>query len=265
MTGRRVLSRRCLPPGSSRPHGRVLPGGPSFGPPVSLRGLTPSTPFAGWRYGSAMLDSVRGESKPESRAGLAVLVSSGGTNLRAILDAGLVVTVVVADRDCGALAVAAEAGVAGELVERGSFGADFDRDAYTDEVVSVLRRYSVDVVAMAGFGTILGRAIQDAFGGRVLNTHPALLPAFPGWHAVPEALAAGVAVTGCTVHLAELEVDRGPILAQEEVAVLPDDTEDSLHDRIKAVEHRLYPAAIRRFIDEMILVPETRQQGVEIE
>ena len=190
----------------------------------------------------------------KSKVALGVLVSSGGTNLRAIVDAGLPVRVVVADRVCGALDVAAAAGIPGELVERPSFGSDFDRDAYTEHVVSVLLRHGVDVVAMAGFGTILGQGLQDAFPGRVLNTHPALLPAFPGWHAVRDALAAGVRVTGCTVHLAELEVDSGPILAQEEVPVLPDDTEVSLHERIKVVEHRLYPAAIRDFIDRMAMV-----------
>lgn len=140
------------------------------------------------------------------------------------------------------------------MVERGSFGSDFDRDGYTARVVSVLRAHGVDVVAMAGFGTVLGQGVHDAFPGRVLNTHPALLPAFPGWHAVRDALAAGVDVTGCTVHLATLEVDSGPILAQEVVPVFADDTETSLHERIKAVEHRLYPAAIRDFINRMAMV-----------
>lgn len=190
----------------------------------------------------------------KSKAALGVLVSSGGTNLRAILEAGLPVRVVLADRVCGALDVAVAAGIPGELVERPSFGSDFDRDAYTERVVAVLLHHGVDVVAMAGFGTILGQGVHDAFPGRVLNTHPALLPAFPGWHAVRDALAAGVEVTGCTVHVAHLEVDSGPILAQEEVAVLPGDTEASLRERIKAVEHRLYPAAIRDFIDRMAMV-----------
>ena len=84
----------------------------------------------------------------------------------------------------------------------------------------------------------------------MLNTHPALLPAFKGWHAVADALGAGAAVTGCTVHIATLEVDEGPILAQEEVAVLPGDTVESLHERIKTVERQLYPATIRRFLEQ---------------
>ena len=87
---------------------------------------------------------------------------------------------------------------------------------------------------MAGFGTVLAAPVHDAFPGRILNTHPALLPAFPGWHGVRDALAAGVEVTGCTVHVATVEIDAGPILAQEEVAVRADDTVESLHERIKA-------------------------------
>ena len=179
---------------------------------------------------------------------IGVLASGGGTNLQAIIEAGLPVAVVVVDRPCGATAVAAAAGVAAEEVLRSSFADDFDRVAYTEAVVEALSRHHVDVVVMAGFGTVLETPIHAAYGGRVLNTHPALLPAFPGWHAVRDVLAAGVGVTGCTVHLATLEVDSGPILAQEEVPVRPDDTEATLHARIKAVEHRIYPQAIAAFL-----------------
>ena len=103
---------------------------------------------------------------------------------------------------------------------------------------------------MAGFGTILEKPIHDAFPQRILNTHPALLPAFKGWHAVPAALAAGVKITGCTVHYATLEVDDGPILAQEAVPVLDGDTVDTLHERIKEVERRLYPDVIMQVVQE---------------
>ena len=133
-----------------------------------------------------------------------------------------------------------------ELVERTSFGRDFDRVTYTHAVVDALSRSDVDLVAMAGFGTILDKPIFDAFPDRILNTHPALLPAFKGWHAVEDALAAGVKVTGCTVHLARLEVDDGPILAQEAVSVHDDDTVETLQERIKQVERRLYPEVLRR-------------------
>jgi phosphoribosylglycinamide formyltransferase-1 len=185
---------------------------------------------------------------------VAVLVSGSGTILQAMLDAGVPVAVVLSDRSCRGLEVAAAAGVATELVDRrewGGFGAAFDRWAYSEQVTRVLVGHEPDLVAMAGFGTVLDQPVHDAFGGRILNTHPALLPAFPGWHGVEDALAAGVPVTGCTVHVATLEMDAGPILAQAEVAVRPDDTVESLHERIKAVERQLYPDTIRRAIDEL--------------
>jgi phosphoribosylglycinamide formyltransferase-1 len=180
---------------------------------------------------------------------VAVLASGSGTILDAALDAGVAVEVVVVDRPCGATGVAERHGVTWELVERPSFGADFDRTAYTDQVVKVLRAHDVTLVVMAGFGTILGPAMFDDFAGHVINTHPALLPAFRGWHAVEEALAAGVKVTGCTVHVATAAVDDGPILAQEAVAVLPGDTVESLHERIKVVERRLYVDTIRSILE----------------
>ena len=179
-----------------------------------------------------------------------MLASGGGTILQALVDGGLPVAVVVVDRACGAVDRAEAAGIPVELVERTSFGDDFDRVAYTHRVVDALKRHEVDLIAMAGFGTILSQAVHDAFPGRILNTHPALLPAFKGWHAVRDALAAGVEVTGCTVHLATLEVDEGPILAQETVPVLDGDTEESLHERIKEVERRLYPEVIRQQLEE---------------
>jgi phosphoribosylglycinamide formyltransferase-1 len=178
---------------------------------------------------------------------IGVLASGSGTILEAIVHADLPVVVVIVDRRCRALEVAESAGVASELVERESFGPEFDRVAYTHRVVDALKRHDVELVPMAGFGTVLAPALFDAYPGRVLNTHPALLPAFKGWHAVEDALAAGVKVTGCSIHVATAEVDAGPILAQEAVAVLPGDTAESLHERIKAVERRLYPETIRQF------------------
>jgi phosphoribosylglycinamide formyltransferase-1 len=178
-----------------------------------------------------------------------VLASGSGTLLHAILEEGLPVALVAADRQCRALGIAEEAGVPAELVERTEWGRAFDRDDYGEQLVKVLRSHGIDLVVMAGFGTVVPQ-LTDAFRGRVLNTHPALLPAFKGWHAVRDALAAGVKVTGMTVHVATAEVDDGPILAQEAVEVLPGDTEESLHERIKQVERRLYPATVRRFIEE---------------
>ena len=177
-----------------------------------------------------------------------MLASGAGTILQALLDSGLPVAVVVVDRLCGATARAEAAGVPVEVVERTSFGPEFDRVAYTHRVVDALKCHEVDLVAMAGFGTILAEPMYEAFGERVVNTHPALLPAFPGWHAVRQALEHGVKVTGCTVHVVTAEVDAGRILAQEAVPVLPDDTEESLHERIKAVERRIYPQTIKELL-----------------
>ncbi len=178
--------------------------------------------------------------------GLAVLASGTGTLLEAILASGLSPALVLSDRPCRALDVAARHGMLTCCVKRASFGDGFDRGAYTDEVVSALRSVDATTIAMAGFMTILGPAAFNAFPGRIVNTHPSLLPAFPGPHAVRDALAFGVKVTGCTVHRATEQVDHGPILAQEAVPVLASDDEASLHERIKAVERRLYPQIIEQ-------------------
>ena len=190
------------------------------------------------------------------RVRIAVLASGSGTLLEAILADGIPVSLVVVDRPSRATEVAEDHGVPARMVERSSYGEDFDRAAYTREVVDVLLGAEIDLVVMAGYGTIFSEAIHEAYPHRILNTHPALLPAFKGWHAVRDALAAGVKVTGCTIHVATLEVDAGPILAQEAVPVLPDDDETSLHERIKAVERRLYPATIRAVLDDPALLKE---------
>ena len=179
-----------------------------------------------------------------------VLASGSGTILRALLQRRLPIVVVIADRPCGALDIARESGVAAELVERTDFGPTFDRVAYTHEIVDALQRHDVDLVAIAGFGTILSKPFVDAYGGRAVNTHPALLPSFKGWHAVRDALEFGVKVTGPTVHLVTEDVDSGPILAQEAVPVLDDDTEETLHERIKEVERRLYPDVIAQLVQD---------------
>ena len=180
---------------------------------------------------------------------VSVLASGSGTILEALLAGGVEVEVVVVDRPCRATQVAESHGVAAVVLERPSYGPDFDRLAYTEDLVDLLEARDVDLVVMAGFGTILSKPIFDRFAGRILNTHPALLPAFPGWHAVADAIDYGVKVTGCTVHVATEEVDAGPILAQEAVEVRPDDTVESLHERIKAVERRLYVDTVREIVE----------------
>jgi len=180
---------------------------------------------------------------------VAALVSGTGSILDAMFEASVPVSLVLADRSCQALERATKAGVEPLLVARTSFGPDFDRLGYTEKVVNELQDRHIDLIAMAGFGTVFAEPIHAAYGGRILNTHPSLLPAFPGWHAVEDAFAYGVKITGCTVHVAGVEVDTGPILAQEAVRVRDDDTEESLHERIKAVERRLFPDTILSILE----------------
>ena len=176
-------------------------------------------------------------------------MSGSGTILEAMFAAGLEVALVVADRPCRALEVAERVGIDALLLDRalyGGFSAAFDRDAYSLDLATLLASHRIDLVAMAGFGTVTTGSFHEALPGRVLNTHPSLLPAFKGWHAVSAALAAGVAESGCTVHVATEALDDGPILAKRRVPVLPGDTEYDLHERIKTVERVLYPDVVAR-------------------
>lgn len=187
---------------------------------------------------------------------LAVLASGSGTLLDAMAAAGLPISLVMVDRQCAVTDVAARHGLLCVVVERTDFGEGFDRDAFTEQVVEALAEHDIDLVAMAGWGTILGPAAFAALPGRIVNTHPALLPAFPGWHAVRDALAHGVKITGCTVHVATEAVDDGPILAQEAVPILAGDDEATLHERIKAVERRLYTDTIRSILERGAVIEE---------
>jgi phosphoribosylglycinamide formyltransferase-1 len=180
---------------------------------------------------------------------LCVLVSGSGTILEAMIEAQLEVALVAADRPCPALEIAERAGVEALLFDRADFGgfsSDFDRDTYSAALAGALLVRDIDLVAMAGFGTIFTGSFHEAFPGRVLNTHPSLLPAFKGWHAVSQAIAAGVSESGCTVHIATEALDDGPILARRCVEVFKDDDEKSLHERIKAEERTLYPLVVGR-------------------
>lgn len=172
------------------------------------------------------------------------MVSGVSSILEAMLATGLEISLVIADRPCRGLQLAGAAGIPGVLIKR-SFGPSFKRSVYTREVLETLNTHHIQLVAMAGFMTVLGPSIFDHFGGRILNTHPSLLPSFKGDHAVRDALAAGVKITGCTIHIATPELDNGPILAQAAVEVLPDDTEVTLQERIKQAERVLYPATIK--------------------
>lgn len=163
-----------------------------------------------------------------------VLVSGTGTLLQAILDGQdetYRVSRVVADHECPALERARRAGVDAVTVEMGA-----DRSAWNGELAERVAEGQPDLVVSAGFMRILGSEFLDRFQGRTINTHPSLLPAFPGAHAVRDALGYGVKVTGCTVHFVDAGMDTGQIIAQRAVEVLDSDTEDSLHERIKRAE-----------------------------
>jgi phosphoribosylglycinamide formyltransferase-1 len=171
---------------------------------------------------------------------IGVLVSGEGTNLQALLDAGLPVVAVAANkRDAPALARATCATAAFEL-------ADFEDRAARDAVMADwLEEQGVRLVVLAGYMHLLTPGFLERFPGAVVNVHPSLLPEFPGAHAVEEQLAAGVAESGASVHLVDEGVDSGPVLRQERVPVLAGDTPESLHERIKSVEHRLLPEVVR--------------------
>lgn len=181
---------------------------------------------------------------------LVVLVSGAGSNLAALLqkqktgELGARIVAVVSDRDSIAgLDTARCAGVPTAVVKP----KDFDsRGAWNAALAKTVATFRPDWVVCAGFMRILGEEFLAEFGGRTINTHPALLPAFPGAHGVRDALAYGVKVTGCTVHLVDGGVDTGPIIAQGTVEVLDDDDEATLHNRIKEVERDLLAATVGR-------------------
>ena len=178
---------------------------------------------------------------PGAAARVVVLASGTGSLLQSLLAAAAGdyparVVAVGTDRDCSAVRIAADAGVPSYTVRLGD---QPDRAAWDAAITAATAAHNPDLIVSAGFMKILGPQFLSRFPGRVVNTHPALLPAFPGAHAVPDALTYGVKVTGCTVHLVDAGVDTGPILAQQAVDVHDGDDEETLHERIKTVERRL--------------------------
>lgn len=173
-----------------------------------------------------------------------------GTNLSALLDDPVVgpqIALVACDRaDAGALERARSRGVPAEFVDPSAAG---DRASYDGLLLASLGIAGIEFVALAGFMRVLGSDFVRAFGGRMLNVHPSLLPAFQGDRSVARALEWGAKVTGVTVHFVDEEVDNGPIVSQEAVPVLPDDDWDSLEERIHEAEHRLFPAAVRALVE----------------
>jgi phosphoribosylglycinamide formyltransferase-1 len=178
---------------------------------------------------------------PSTPARLVVLASGTGSLLASLLEAAVGdyparVVAVGVDRDCRAVEIATVASLPTFKVRLADHP---DRDAWDAALTEAVAAHSPDLIVSAGFMKILGPQFLAKFCGRILNTHPALLPAFPGAHGVAEALAYGVKVTGCTVHLVDAGTDTGPILAQQPIPVLDDDDEEILHERIKVAERRL--------------------------
>lgn len=183
---------------------------------------------------------------------LAVLASGYGSNLQAIINAvqngeveGRVVVVISDQRDAYALQRARDEGIEALFLDPHSFSG---RDPYDREIITQLQKRHVELVLLAGFMRLLSSHFVKEFKDRIMNIHPSLLPAFPGLDGVKQALAYSVKVTGCTVHFVDEGLDTGAIILQEAVNVYDRDTEDSLHQRIHAVEHRLYPRAVQLFI-----------------
>ncbi len=187
-------------------------------------------------------------------ARLVVLVSGAGTNLQALIDActdpgyGARIVAVGADRDgIGGLDRAVRANIPTFTLRQRDSGT---RDEWDEALAAHCARYEPDLVVCAGFMKLLGKAFLDRFSGRCLNTHPALLPSFPGMHGVRDALDYGVKVTGCTVFIVDEGVDAGPVLAQECVPVRDDDDEATLHERIKVAERALLVDTVGRMARE---------------
>jgi len=178
--------------------------------------------------------------------GVGVLVSGTGTNLQALIDAGIPIAAVASNvADVPALERAEAVGAPTRSFPLAEYP---DRDARDEAIAEWLESYGVDLVVCAGYMHLLRLTFLSRFPDRVVNVHPALLPAFPGAHAVEDALAAGVAETGATVHLVDDGVDTGRILRQEAVPVFPQDTPATLHERIQLVEHRLLPEVVKELM-----------------
>ena len=193
-----------------------------------------------------------------SRLPIGVLISGGGTNLQAIIDAieggdlRAEIRIILSNTsDAYGIIRAKRHSLPTAVLSHTDFET---REAFDQAIVAVLKNNGVELVALAGFMRLLSPFFIRAFPQRILNIHPALLPAFPGLHAPRQALARGVRIAGATVHMVDEQMDHGPIVMQAAVPVYPDDTQDSLSARILMQEHRIYPAAIRLFAEGRVKI-----------
>jgi phosphoribosylglycinamide formyltransferase 1 len=183
---------------------------------------------------------------------LAVLISGRGSNLQALLEAGLPVSAVISNRaDAAGLEFARAKGIATAVVEHRAFA---ERAAFEAALERELARFKPRLVALAGFMRVLSPAFVERYANRMLNIHPSLLPAFPGLDTHARALAAGVKLHGCTVHFVTSELDAGPIVIQAAVAVRPSDDAGLLAARVLAQEHVIYPRAARWFLEDKLVI-----------
>jgi phosphoribosylglycinamide formyltransferase-1 len=211
-------------------------------------------------------DSVTSLSAPIS---LCVLASGRGSNLRALSEAiregrcAARIACVIADReDAAALRFAEERGVKTAVVRPKEYA---DRAAWDSALADAIRAHAPDLVVLAGFMRLLGKPVLDQFRSRIVNVHPALLPAFPGVNAPAQALQKGVTLSGCTVHLVDEGVDTGPILAQAAVPVLPTDDVETLHARIQVAEHALLPAVVAAIASGKMVLDRTPRFVAELD
>ena len=183
---------------------------------------------------------------------LAILISGRGSNMRSLVEAGLPVAAVISNRaDAAGLEYARARGLATEVVEHRAFAT---REAFEASLAAAIDRHRPRLLALAGFMRVLTPGFVRRYAGRMLNIHPSLLPAFPGLDTHARALAAGVKVHGCTVHFVTEALDAGPIVIQAAVRVLPGDSAATLAARVLEQEHRIYPRAVRWFLDERLVI-----------
>ena len=185
---------------------------------------------------------------------IVILISGRGSNMEAIVDAGLParIAAVISNRpDAGGLAFAQQRGIPAHAVDHRAFAS---REAFDDALAASIERFRPDLVVLAGFMRVLGERFVARYENRMLNIHPSLLPAFPGLHTHRRALEAGVKVHGCTVHFVTPALDHGPIVMQAAVPVRAADDEASLAARVLAQEHRIYPASVRWFAEDRLVI-----------
>ena len=189
---------------------------------------------------------------------IGVLISGRGSNLQAIINAvksgkiNAKISVVISNKkNAPGLKIAEENNIDTFFLDPKQFK---DRESFDREVAQILEKYGVDLVVLAGYMRILSDYFIDKFEGRLLNIHPSLIPAFQGLKPQKRAIEYGAKFTGCTVHFVTKELDNGPIIIQAVVPVLPDDTEETLSERILSYEHRIYPQAIKWYVDGRISI-----------